>query len=341
MSMKTQEYIKLRGKGFKRGSFLSLSGIRASLWLGQDHMLCIYNKGYEEDYRRFYFRDIQAIITHQDNRRLVWNIIFGVFAFAFAFWGPPYLMVSAFFLVLILINWLRGPTCTCYVQTAVSRENLPSLNRLKHVNHAITRLAHVIERVQGHVSPEEIHHHLGENTQKSSGEHIEKSVEAGTQKTRSAAGTGKRQSATSYNGRIHTALFFCLIVSGILTSIDFLHKSVPFTTVQMIFSSGLSILLIIALVKQQGSGLSQWTRRLTWTTLGFMCAVSFIIYSIVIFLTFQSKTSIYTSWDYMRMLSSVSPYDNSFLMVIYVISISYCLTAGIVGLALISSYKNK
>ena len=341
MSMKTQEYIKLRGKGFKRGSFLSLSGIRASLWLGGDHMLCIYNKGYEEDYRRFYFRDIQAIITHQDNRRLVWNIIFGVFAFAFAFWGGPFLMVSAIFLALILINWLRGPTCTCYVQTAVSRENLPSLNRLKNVNHAITRITHMIERVQGHVSREEMHHHLGKNAQNGSYGDLEKPAEAGTQKTRSAAEIGKRQSVTSYNGGIHTSLFSCLIVSGILTSIDFLHKSVPFTTIQMILSSGLSILLIIALVKQQGSGLSQWTRRLTWTTLVFMCAVSFIIYSIVIFLTFQSKTAIYTSWDYMRMLSSVSPYDNSFLMVIYVISISYCLTAGIAGLALTSSYKNK
>jgi hypothetical protein len=339
--MKNQEYIKLRGKGFKRGSFLSLSSIRASLWLGQDHILCIYNKGYEENYKRFYFRDIQAIIIHQDNHRLVWNITFSVFTLAFAFWGLPLLMVSAFFLALILINWLRGPTCTCYLQTAVSRENLPSLNRLKNVNHTITRLTHVIEREQGHVSPEEIHHHLGEKAQNSSDGDLQKTAEANTQKSKSAAETGMRQPVTSYSGIIHTSLFYCLIVSGILTSIDFLHKSVPFTTIQMILSSGLSILLIVALVKQQGSGLSQWTRRLTWTTLGFMCAVSFIIYIIVIVITLQSKTAIYTTWDYLRMLSSVSPYDNSFLMVIYVVSISYCLTAGIAGLAFMSGYKNK
>jgi len=341
MNMNNQEYAKLRGKGFKRGSFLSLSGIRASLWLGRDHILCIYNKGYEEDYKRFYFRDIQAITTHQDNRRLVWNIIFGVFALAFAFWGLPLLMVSAFFLSLILINWLRGPTCTCYLHTAVSRENLPSLNRLKNVNHAITRLSHVIEQEQGHVSPEEIHHNLGEKTINNTDGDLQKTADQDIQKMKSASETGKRHSEKSYNGRIHTTLFYVLIMSGILTSIDFLHRSIPLTTFQMICSSGLSVLLIVALVKQQGSGISQWTRRLTWTTLGFMCVFSFIMYIIVMFLTFQSKTAIYTTWDYMRMLSSVSPYDNSFLLVIYVVSISYCVTAGIAGLAMMSGSKNK
>jgi hypothetical protein len=331
MKINDQGYTKLRGKGFKRGSFLSLSGIRASLWLGKDHMLCIYSKGYEEDYKRFYFRDIQAIITHLDNRRLVWNIVFGVFVFAFAFWGLPLLIVSAFFFGLMLINWLRGPTCTCYLQTAVSRENLPSLNRLNNVNYAVTRLTHVIEREQGHVSPEEIQHHQEVNKKNS--------LDANFKKI--SAETGKREPRNLYDGRIHRAMFYALIMSGILTSIDFLHKSVPFTTFQMIWSLGLTILMIIALVKQQGSGLSQWTKRLTWITLGFMCTVSFIIYIIVTFLMFHSNTAVYSSLDSMRMLSTVSPYDNSFLMVIYVVSISYCITAGLAGLACINSYTNK
>jgi hypothetical protein len=334
--MKEQDYIKLPGKGFKRGSFLSLSGIRANLWLGKDHILCVYNKGYEEDYRRFYFRDIQAFVTHQDNRRLLWNIAFGTCALAFAFGGLTFSMVSAFFVMLMVINWLRGPTCTCYVQTEVSRENLPSLNRLKNVNNAIARMSQVIEREQGHLSPEELHHQLKERNLNSTGETADHGV-----KSRTLADVVPGASARPYNGKIHTALFYALIMSGILTSIHFFHKSVPFTTLQMLWSSGLGILLIIALVKQQGSGLSRWTRRLTWTTLGFMCAVSFIMYFTVIFLTFQSRTTIYTTWDYMKMLSSISPYDNSFLMAVHVISISYCVTAGIAGLTFISGYKNK
>lgn len=154
--MNDRDYIKLPGRGFKKGSFFSLSGIRATLWLGQDHLLCVYNKGYEEDYRRFYYRDIQAVVAHRDRRRLLWNLAYGTWAAVFALGGLTFSAVSAFFIVLIFINWLRGPTCTCYVQTAVSREHLPSLNRLKNVNHAAARLTHVVERVQGKASPEEI-----------------------------------------------------------------------------------------------------------------------------------------------------------------------------------------
>jgi hypothetical protein len=335
MHTKEQDYIKLPGKGFKRGSFLSLSGIRASLWLGRDHLLCIYNKGYEEDYKRFYFRDIQAFIIHQDKRRLLWNIAFGICALVFAFGGLTFSAVSAFFVILMFINWLRGPTCTCSVQTAVSSENLPSLNRVKNVNHAISRMSHVIEREQGHLSQEELNHYLEERNKNSS----DGAVDSGIQGRMRAPGTTQGSPVKPYNGIIHKALFCVLVLSGILTSIDFFHKSVMVTTFQMIWSSGLGVLLIIALVKQQGSGLNPWTRRLTWTTLGFMCAVSFIIYFIVIFLTFQSRTTIYTTWDYIKMLSSVSPYDNTFLMVVYVISISYCVTAGITGLAFMGGYK--
>jgi hypothetical protein len=335
MHTKEQDYIKLPGKGFKRGSFLSLSGIRASLWLGKDHVLCIYNKGYEEDYKRFYFRDIQAFVIHQDNRRLLWNIAFGTCALVFAFGGLTFSAVSAFFVILMFINWLRGPTCTCSVQTAVSRENLPSLNRVRNANHAIARMSRVIEREQGHLSPEELNHRLEEKNKNI----FDGAADSGVQNGVRVADSAKGLSVKPYSGIIHRALFYALIMSGILTSIDFFHKSVLFTTFQMIWSSGLGILLIIALVKQQGSGLSPWTRRLTWTTLGFMCAVSFVIYFIVIFLTFQSRTTIYTTWDYMKMLSSVSPYDNSFLMVIYGISISYCITAGLAGLTFISGYK--
>lgn len=339
--MGNHDYIKLRGKGFKRGSFLSLSGIRASLWMGKDHVLCIYNKGYEEDYKRFYYRDVQAIVTHQDNRRLIWNILFGFCAFLFALWGMPFLTVSGFFLLLILINVLLGPTCTCYLKTAVSREILPSLNRLRNVNHAIAQLSRVIEREQGQVSLEEIRRNIRENGHDGTGKGSGKTAEAGMGKAGYTPESGRQRVPNSYGGTIHTYMFYALIISALLTSLDFFHKTVLLTTIQMIWSSGLSVLMITALVKQQGSSLSRWIKRLTWTTLGFMCAVSLIGYCVVVFMTFQTKAAMYTTWDYMKMLSSVSPYDNFFLMVVYVVSVSYCVTAGIAGMALMSSHKNR
>ena len=36
-------------------------GSYSSLWLGADHVMQLSSTGYTESYRRFYFRDIQAI----------------------------------------------------------------------------------------------------------------------------------------------------------------------------------------------------------------------------------------------------------------------------------------
>ncbi len=47
----------------------------SSLWLGKDHLLCIEVSGVAEEYKRFYYHDIQAIVVRQNSRRLVSNIL--------------------------------------------------------------------------------------------------------------------------------------------------------------------------------------------------------------------------------------------------------------------------
>jgi hypothetical protein len=42
-----------------------------SLWLGEDHLLCVDSNGYAETYKRFYFRDVQAITDSAQTRRRV------------------------------------------------------------------------------------------------------------------------------------------------------------------------------------------------------------------------------------------------------------------------------
>src|SRR5262247_2101752 len=50
----------------------------SSLWLGKDHLLCIEASNYVERYKRFYYRDIQAITVADSKRRVVWNWVLGV-----------------------------------------------------------------------------------------------------------------------------------------------------------------------------------------------------------------------------------------------------------------------
>lgn len=152
MPQNTREYTRLPGRGFKKGGFFAVFRIRARLWLGRDHLLCVYNKKYEEDYKRFYYKDIQAIIIHKTNRAKAWNIIFGIFAAIFAVRITELWPLTGFFLLLMLINRLRGPTCACTLQTAVSKEYLPSLSRLRNAEKAVNRLMPLIEKAQGKLS---------------------------------------------------------------------------------------------------------------------------------------------------------------------------------------------
>ena len=53
--------------------------VRYTLWQGPDHLLQIYSRLGVEDYKRFYFNDIQAIITRKTRLGSVLNFVLGVY----------------------------------------------------------------------------------------------------------------------------------------------------------------------------------------------------------------------------------------------------------------------
>ena len=72
MARNIKEYQKLPGlkKGFMIGKY--------TLWQGSDHLLHVFSRFGVEDYKRFYFSDIQAIITRKTVVGFVQNLILGV-----------------------------------------------------------------------------------------------------------------------------------------------------------------------------------------------------------------------------------------------------------------------
>ena len=58
-----------------------------------------------------------------------------------------------------------GPTCACYLRTAVQNEKLPSLSRLRRARLVLGRLQPQIIAVQGGISDEEIRARLGGQAQ--------------------------------------------------------------------------------------------------------------------------------------------------------------------------------
>src|SRR5215469_16684926 len=55
------EYRRLT-RARNRSLIAMVSTSRTSLWLGKDHLLPIDTSGYTESYKRFHFRDIQALV---------------------------------------------------------------------------------------------------------------------------------------------------------------------------------------------------------------------------------------------------------------------------------------
>jgi hypothetical protein len=171
MAAKAKEYRRLPGQGIRRQGFLSasVSARRARLWLGRDHLLAVESQWYSEDYRRFYFRDIQAVIIRKTIKGMVVNMVlifFGILTLlgvlatsdgAQIFW----VIMTSVFGVFLLVNSLSGPTCVCQLRTAVQTEEMPSLRRLWRARKVIARVRPFIAEAQGQLAPDEIAARLG------------------------------------------------------------------------------------------------------------------------------------------------------------------------------------
>ena len=52
----------------------------ASLWLGPDHLLLVESRRIAEDYKRFYFNDIQTFVLRRTPFSRILNTLFGTLA---------------------------------------------------------------------------------------------------------------------------------------------------------------------------------------------------------------------------------------------------------------------
>jgi hypothetical protein len=158
------EYQRLT-RARSRSAFGIVSTARSSLWLGKDHLLSIESTGYTENYKRLYFRDIQAITVRKTELGKIWSLVFavlgGLLGLFAAVSGQAILAgvlgtLAGVFLLLLIVNLATGPTCLCQLHTAVQTEALTSLNRLRRARKVMNRLRPLITQAQGQLAPEEI-----------------------------------------------------------------------------------------------------------------------------------------------------------------------------------------
>ena len=143
--MSERAYRRLPGRGRKSAGFLTLTAPTSTLWLGADHVLTVDSYGAAEDYRRFYFREIQAIAVRK-TRTLLWVSALQAAVMASFVWAALAIgresavffgILAALDAVFLLVHLARGTTCRTYVVTRVGREELAALRRTRQARRVL------------------------------------------------------------------------------------------------------------------------------------------------------------------------------------------------------------
>lgn len=278
------KYRRLPGRG-RRGWIVF--SVRCSLWLGPDHVLAVQNMGVNEEYKRFYFRDIQSVTIEQNRTALMWNCINGVLAtvigvlfYAFSESAGPgggagFLItggiLSGIFLLALIISYLRGPSCVCRVRTAVQTEELPSLGRTHAAQKTLAIIKPLIEQAQGAFSAGDIANVAAAPTS------VAAPVRPAPQAPVSAVLARAPVVRHPSSGVWHAALFAALVIDAAGGFLVLLHPAWralhAINVILMLVVMGLSF---TALVKQRSAILPDALKKITITAFVWDIASLFI-----------------------------------------------------------------
>jgi hypothetical protein len=167
----TPPYRKLPGT---RRGFIQ----KSSVWAGPDHLLLVRGSRFRDEYKRFYYRDVQAIAVARAPR---FHISTRSAAIAFACWvaaivvqiltrrasgfelfGAVYAAVAVYGIlglvgIILAIIWayVSGrESCRCRIYTAVSGDELPSVYRLWTARKFLAEVEPLIAQTQGTIAGE-------------------------------------------------------------------------------------------------------------------------------------------------------------------------------------------
>ncbi len=328
MASETSPYRRLPGK--KKSFLLGYH----TLWQGSDHLLQIHSRFGIEDYRRFYFNDIQAIITRKTAAGKIENSVLGALFGLFVLlcvisggdvWPVVYAIIAGMLALILLINFLKGPTCETYLMTAVQTEKLHSLHRIKTTQAVMNRLRSLIEQRQGRINPETIHQH---------------SVRTGIQHPSQTLLYGDKQihrKLKHEKGRAHLLLFAFMIFEGLIGAAGFLFNHVALTLTGSAIMMLLGICVVLALVKQHESNLKRVLRTLTWAALGYVCFSFAIGYIISLGLAFKHPEILRNQWELFKLFSSTTPWESPLMMTAHIVDLSGAILIGIPGFFLLKN----
>lgn len=317
----------------KRRAFL---GVHA-LYMADDHLLAIDGQGFSESYRRFYFSDIRTIVIRKTMHWPVWNIILASLATIslIGLWlqisRVPLLISFMAFLVFLVFNLSKGPSCVYHITTAVQEERLPSIRRLKKALKITETIRLAVEQAQGSLTPDEIRARVSD------------SIDTPARRRVSfvSARTATREIVHD-DGIAHFGVYGLMLFIALMEGVQlFYHASI---LPPLSFGSGAlcMIALIVALVRQHIGDIPGTLRKVTWASLGFICALgilSSILLMAVPFIYGPEAMKTMTEVNLHRMMIDVLYRDTPFFLTIRTVCTAIWLVLGVSGLVLTNRHR--
>lgn len=299
----------------------------SSLWLSDDHLLLVRRNNWKEFYRKFYFRDIQALILAETKQRRNHSVIFLLMILFFLVLAGMsqeigriiHLSIAFATLLVLLIDWFKGPTCTARIITAVQTTSLP-YKRLPPAERLQKELNTAVEKVQGHFDTEH-------------GERLDCRLQeiSTADKQRSTAADRAKQTAGSeeftlsfdnpFDNRFHLISFFLFLLLAGISVLSLGGRGQLLYTLETLLFAITLITIIIALYHQSRSGIRGMTANLTW-----VAAIWLVLAAVANFgLIFEAMTQeeavramLNKEYGVWMLLGQVQPADSLYLRVLLI-----------------------
>lgn len=134
--------------------------MRCSLWLGDDHLLSVKSTGYTEEYVRIYLKDLKGVVAQRTKTWMLLNILLGIVVGLCSIgilrtndiFSPGTIALGFLclpFLVGLVLNLVKGPTCKTNLLTPLGLVDIPALQRSRKVTRLIRELRPLIASHQG------------------------------------------------------------------------------------------------------------------------------------------------------------------------------------------------
>ena len=334
MARKEHKYKRLPGRPF------APFGVR-SLWQGPDHLLWVESVFFRENYKRFFYSDIQSVILQRTDSHMLWSCVWGALALicgliAFLVPGTPYASatLAALFLLALGINLARGASCTVYLQTAAQVQRISSLNRVRTAQKTMARIKERVETIQG---PWEKQNRPSAQTA---------AIQTGAARASSAdTPVGPRKGIPEaapegpFNPLLHQVLFGLLLALGALGAVQLQIKSLQLAVLETLFHGATQIMVMVALVRWFRHLKGTLIIKINWLALVFIGIQTIIGYGLYFAVSFGNPQINYNHWAMFRKMFELQWIDHPLALAGNLIYAGGSLLLGICGLLVLKRRK--